>query len=365
MRIFLYALFMLVAGLRAPAMAETATVQAPIEPPIALVYPDVRPAWCGESANFCVSLKDSKVFRTTYILIKRFPKEDRYAFSFEPGTHAVRISTPYSMTVPFSIDGNGGILDCLNSRIKGTDRIKANHGAEGQGCVVSYAEPMTIKNFEIIGGEGLGPGSLSRTTKGSSSSFRCIRPHKGVVMENITLTKCRNGVQGDGAYDWTLRRVTMTDCSVKGSGKQHCIYSSTGAGTLTIEDSNLTSHAGHVVKSGNARTVIRNTTLTEGGGDTGAVVHSTSNGLVVLDNVMMTQARPSRGNVVMLLVGAGKLSRCRGPGEWRFKNVTMIDEQSDRYTKAKRIRFECLEETIAVDLGGNTYNGAALFKNLP
>lgn len=343
---------------------EPPTPVPPVEPPIAtgdLVYPDERPAWCGLVANFCMSVEDSRIHRTPYIMTQRFPNLARYHFSFQPGTHVARLSVKkLNVQTPVIMDGNGATLDCLNSIVRGADRVKANQD-EGKGCVV-HNTPLIFKNFHIVAGEGLGPIGLSKTPKGSGGSFRCIRPESGnLIVEDVTFDGCKNGVQGDGNFDWTFRRVVMNNCSIKGTGQQHCIYSSSGTGTIIVEDSFLSSHAGHVVKSGAKETIIQRTALTEGSGDTGAAIHSTSNGDVTLEDVTIRQLRPHTGNVVMLLVGDGKLSRCKYDGTWKLKNVTMVDDVRTKFTKAPRIRAECTTPTVFEDLGGNTFDGRPLF----
>jgi len=348
-----------------PTLPPVPPVVTPPDPPTALVYPATRPSWC-ETANFCISLADSEAYRTTYILMRRYPKEPRYDFKFQPGVHTVRISTPVGMKAPVTIDGYGATQDCVHSVIKGSDKISAPHGFEGQGCLVSLSPDTTVSGLTIIGGVGVGRGADSIGDTG----FRCIRVHGKISVKDATLQQCNHGVQGDGQYDWTLDNVTMTDCSHRGSGQSHCIYSSSvvdSMSTLTIINSRLGSYGGHVIKSGHTTTIVTNTDLIEGvraGGDTGYAFHSTSNGDVELTDVRVVQHKinvgaggSAKGNVGIFGVGP-KLIRCRGPGTWTLKNVAIVDHMAWKYARfthvAGHMRVICPLPTTFVDAGGNT-----------
>lgn len=356
-----------------PPVVVVPPVVVPPVPSEGLVYPATRPDWCGEVANFCVSLSDSLEHRTTYILMTQYPNEARYDFKLEPGTHAVRMSTPKDrivpntnplerkkMVAPVTIDGYGATQDCLTATIGGADGIRANHGFEGQGCIVSVSPDTTISGLAVISGSGTGPTAL--TPPGSDRGFRCIRVLGNMTVKDVTLVSCNHGMQGDGSYNWSLDNVTMTDCSNRHGGLSHCIYSSVGPGSLTIINSNLQTYSGHAVKTGSKSTHISNTVLTEGAGDSGFAVHSTSNELVELDTVTIVQGPvpvgpggQPKGNLSIL--GAGpKLDRCGGPGEWRFKDVTITDYMAWKYNKFSHVgaKFRCPLPTAIVDLGGNT-----------
>lgn len=260
---------------------------------------------------------------------------------------------------------NRPIVDCLGATVK-------NHTTtQGKACVGGRASTgLTVKGIVVVHGRRDAAGNI-RVRPGGDAYYRCIFGEQNTLLEDVDLLGCKHGIQGGGGKGWTFRRLKMLDCSIKGSGYAHCIYTAPPKGVtsvvhelLLVEDSYLQTCGGHVIKSNSNKTIVRNSRLVEGAGnkcDAGNAIHNNAAMSVVLENVVIEQPE-SKGNTHIFSVGSGNVKRCRGKqnGEWTLKNVTIKDTDPRSY---RRYKENCpnMAPGIWADLGGNTINGAPLF----
>ena len=120
---------------------------------------------------------------------------------------------------------------------------------------------------------------------------------------------------------------------------------------LLIEDSFIHARAGHPVKTRAKKTIIRRTTLVEGGGNTGAAIHANGGEPVIMEDVTLIQP-PSKGNRQIFSIGGSDSKRCKGTGFLELTNVTVIDNDP---SGKPRFKNTC-GRTEFKDGGGNTYS---------
>lgn len=285
------------------------------------------------------------------------PKNGAAAWLYElgPGTHPQPVNIwsrlPWIVQGVREAGNNLTTIDCVYKNM-----FRGDQSQRKKTCIGGRnSHDITVRNIDV---------TLARfkdgmllTTGLANDSFRCIMPGDGhLLVENVGLFGCKHGIQGLPGKTWTLRNVRIENASAKGSGLRHGVYTD-ALDLLLIEDSNLHSRAGNVVKSRAAKTIIRRSTLTEGGGDTGVAVQ-THGGELVLEDVTLIQP-PSKGNTRIIQIGGRNGARCVGTGSpVKYGTVTLTRVAiNDNDPEPNKPRFEnTCGRTEFKDGGGNTYS---------
>lgn len=115
---------------------------------------------------------------------------------------------------------NRPILDCLNPV------TKSRSVTQSKTCVGRrFSTGLVLRGIVVIHGKRSSDGSF-KVRKGGGLYYRCVYGVQNTILEDSDLIGCKHGLHGNGSFVWILNRVKMTDCSIHGYGKTHCIYSS-------------------------------------------------------------------------------------------------------------------------------------------
>ena len=277
------------------------------------------------------------------------------------------------------------VINCL-------DTLKDKNSLRSKGCTgVIKGTALTIDGFVIIAGvrdETTGEWKLAGT-----GAYRCIVGGvKKLIVRNVDAKGCPHGIQLSSVLaefskkppptgwrftdgEWHIYDSRFTDCSPKGYGKYHCVYSTSPHALVKIRRFYGTSCGGHIVKS-NSRMLDMEDFHAEDltyKCDVNSPIHNNAGRKVRLVNGKIVQnEQPVKTNINIFTSG-GKTKkgyRCTGKtnGSWFFKDITVIDNIDKPYSPKQNKKFyqsrhvnlcKSLPHATFEDGGGNFFHWAS------
>lgn len=268
------------------------------------------------------------------------------------------------------------------------DTIKDSNVVRSKSCTgLQKGTKLTIDGFVIIAGikDAAGKWRVAGTR-----NYRCILGNvQKLVVKNVDAKGCPHGIQNSAAMalfsqdapepgwkfkngEWHIYNSRFTDCSPRGDGLKHCVYSNSPHALVKIRGFYGTSCGGHVVKSNSRRLDMQEFHIQDIAGpcNVNSPIHNNSGREVRLVNGTIVQNDQPKKTNLKIFTSGGKTKRgyrCTGKtnGHWFFKNITVVDKESKPYSPKQHAKYykprhtnlcDHLPNATFEDGSGNTFH---------
>lgn len=311
-----------------------------------------------------------------------------YVIAFEPGKkHRQNLIAESTYPVEFlgaprPKKGERDMRPVINCR----DTIKARNTVRAKACNgLLRGTELTIDGFVVIAGNKDASGKWQIA---GGKIYRCFLGNlEKLIVRNVDAKACPHGIQGTRVMaartkanasdewfqngEWGIYDSRFTDCSPRGYGKMHCIYSSSPHAMVKIRRFYGTSCGGHVVKSNSRLLDMENfyaADISSKKCNVNSPIHNNSGRTVRLINGTIVQNKQPKNTNYAIFTSGGKTKkgyRCTGKtnGDWYLKNIKVSDFEDKNYSPEQneyyraRYKFHCkhLPKPTFKDGGGNIF----------